>query len=313
MRRFGSCLSALLGAIVFALLLVAVLGPALYVEVGNLVAPGVVVGKREEITVRRSTWTRRLVLEVRYQPGDAAPEQTGITVDAERYDRTPIGTPVQVRYLPLAQVRQLGDIAAARLADQPPLGPLRARLAPARYLLIGLAVWLVLLALWSRWRRWWLTLPLVVVFLGGAIYAASNWPPPAPPGPQLAASATVQETHVVERLVGRRGRGLGSPDLAQPYAIVELSFVPAGRADPVVAVDLIDVGSVARLEPGSTLPIHYSAADPRWAQIDGAARTYAWKNLRDFGVIALLIVVLGLAAWLGRRGRAARRARQPAR
>lgn len=310
MQKLGFLLRTILGTIVFLILLIPVLGPPLYVEVGNLVAPGVVVGKREEITVRRTTWTRRLVLDVRYEPAGGEPEQTGIYVEASRYDRTPVGTPVQVRYLPLPEVRQLGDIAAARLADQPPFGPLLARLAPARWLLIGLAAWVVLLVIWNRWRRWWLALPLVVGMLGGGLYAVSNWPAPAPPGPQLTANATVGEIHQVERLVGRRR---GATELAQPYTIVELSFVPQGATGPVLAVDLIDAGSAAGLEPGSTLPIRYSAADPRWAQIDGATRTYAWKNLRIFGVIALVILILLVGAWFGRRNQVARRARQPAR
>ncbi len=73
----------------------------------------------------------------------------------------------------------------------------------------------------------------------------------------------------------------------QPFVVVELEFVPDGRTDPVVAVDMIDDGSLRAIERGVDVPIHYSAADPRWAQIDNATRTYYWKNLRTFGIIGL--------------------------
>ena len=68
---------------------------------------------------------------------------------------------------------------------------------------------------------------------------------------------------------------------AQPYTIVELSFVPTGMAGRVVAVDMVDAGSVAGLEPGAKVPIRYSAAEVRWARIDGAMRT-CWKNLAGY-------------------------------
>ena len=309
MKKLGFWLRTLISAIFFALLLIPLLGPPLYVEVSNAVAPGVVVAKREEITVRRSFWSRRLFLDVRYEPTDTeAPELAPIVVDAQRYDRARVGAPVQVRYLPLPNLRELGAIAAPRLEDQPPLGPLRAQLSPARDLLIGLAIWLVLLAVWAKWRRWWLALPTFAIMIGGSLYLASNWPPPAPPGPQLAANATVRATHEIDRAPWSRR----SKAAAQPYTIVELSFVPAGMADPVVAVDLVDAGSVPRLRTEATLPIHYSAADPRWARIDGAARTYAWRNLFDYGLIALLIVALVLGLWGAHRLRATRQARRRA-
>jgi hypothetical protein len=68
--------------------------------------------------------------------------------------------------------------------------------------------------------------------------------------PQLEARATVQATHEIDTLT--RGPSRLSPmRAAQPYTIVELSFVPTGMAGPVVAVDMVDAGSVAGLKPGA--------------------------------------------------------------
>jgi hypothetical protein len=50
-----------------------------------------------------------------------------------------------------------------------------------------------------------------------------------------------------------------------------------------------------------------SSYTPPRAQIDNAARTYYWKNLRTFGLIGLVIVILLLFGWIAGRRRAQRR------
>ena len=262
MKKLASWLRSIIQVIFFALLLVPVLDLPLYIEVNNAVTPGVVVGKREEITMRRLFWSRRLFLNVRYQPvGASTPQLAAIAVDAQHYDRTPLGAPAQVRYLPRPDMPWLSSIAA-RLEDQPPLGPLRALLSGARTWIIVIAIWLALLAAYAKWRRYSLALPILAVFIGGGLYFTSNWPAPAPPGPQLAARATIQATHDLDTLT-RGLRGLTPLRAARPYTLVELSFVPAGMAGPVVTVDMVDAGSVAGLEPGANVPIRYSAAEVR--------------------------------------------------
>jgi hypothetical protein len=167
-------------------------------------------------------------------------------------------------------------------------------------------VWLTLLMAWSKWRRWWLALAVLAMLIGGALALSSSWPAPAPPGPLISATAIVRATHEVTRIgISRRSRGV---EALQPYTIVELSFVPAGMADSVVAVDVIDTGSVSNLEKGAALLIHYSAADPRWAEIDGAACTYYWKNVLNWGLVGLpfvglLLLIWGFSRWCGMRQR----------
>lgn len=303
LRKIGRVIGAVLGTLLMLALLGAVLAPAALVEAQGQVTPGEVVAKREEITMRRTGWSRQIFVEVRYQPAGAyAPEVALIPVTARRYDQIRVEQAVQVRHLPDPTIRALGTLAATRLADQPPFGALLEWLEPAAGFLATVVAGVALLLAAVRWPRWWLVTPAAAVIAGGLVLLIGDWPPPAPAGPQLAASATVRDTHEVDQIFWRRTRG--RVDAAQPYTIVELSFTPRGAAGPVVAVDQIDQGSVAGLAPGATVPVHYSGADPRWAQIDGAARSYPWKNLAGVALPAAVILALlaGLALlWRSRR------------
>jgi hypothetical protein len=289
------------------LLLTPLLVPPLYLEIAGASAPAVVVAKREVIDTLTDTWARRLFVDVRYLPEDAAePELIDVAVDTAIYDRLRVGEAVQLRYIPNEIVRILGRVAATRLASQPPFGSFLARIGSLLIgLILGIAAWLALLWAWAKWRHWWLTLAILVLMFGGMIYIGSNWPRPMPEGPLIESNATIRDIHEVTRIWG--GKRTPAEEAVQPYAIVELSFVPQGALDPVIAVDSIDAGSVPALEKGGQIPISYSARDPRWAQIAGATRTYYWKNLRSFGVIALILVGLMLLTWLARRLRRSRR------
>ena len=65
----------------------------------------------------------------------------------------------------------------------------------------------------------------------------------------------------------------------QPIDVVGVEFIPEGRTEPVVAVDLIDRGSVPGLKEGSTAPIRYESESPRTAYLDGATRTFPSRNI----------------------------------
>lgn len=291
-----------------ALMLTPIIGPSIYVEFRGVDAPAEIVAKREEIDVTSGIWTRRLYIDVRYQPPDAPdPEITNIAVDAATYDRLHNEEPVQIRYPANPTLRQITLLAGTRLDTQRPFSALLARMGSLLgRIAAGLLIWLVLLLLWTKWRRWWLGLPLVVLMVGGVLYVGSGWPAPALGGELVAGSATVRAERRIERVWGSRRRR--AEDAVQPYQIVELRFVPQGASDPVVGVDMIDADSVAGIEAGAPVAMHYSAADPRWVSIDGASRTYYWKNLRSFGLIAAGILILVIVAWVVARRR---RARQP--
>jgi hypothetical protein len=106
-------------------------------------------------------------------------------------------------------------------------------------------------------------------------------------------------------------------DVQQQYNIVQMAFTPQGGRDVVLAVDAVDLGSVAINREG-TLPIAYAADNPRAAQIIGATHTHHWKNMIGFvgvSLIGLLVigVVLMLLGGLGRLFRRGTRGRSRAR
>jgi hypothetical protein len=88
-------------------------------------------------------------------------------------------------------------------------------------------------------------------------------------------------------------------DAIQPYEIVELQFVPEGRADPVSGVDQIDSG-IPGLSKGATVEIEYQASNPRVVRINGGSRTFPEKAYlavsQEGGLyVALLAILAGLA------------------
>lgn len=305
MRRALAFIQTIIAYTFLALLLVPLIGPALYLEFAGAQTSGAITAKQEKITFTSNVWTRQLVIDVRYQPTYAdRTVTTGISVDTTTYDRLCLGEAVQLRYIPHPLFEQLHGVGSARLGSQQPMGAFVARLGPFLLgVIIGVGVWLALLFAWSKWKHWSLALALLISMLGTTIYLGSDWPRPAPAGAQAHAQATVRSVHRIERVWG--GRRTASEEAVQPYTIVELGFVPAGRTDPVVAIDMIDADSVPGVEVGATVPVRYSVDEPRWVQIDGAVRTYYWKNLRTFGLLSLLILALLCGSWGIRRWRAA--------
>jgi hypothetical protein len=75
--------------------------------------------------------------------------------------------------------------------------------------------------------------------------------------------------------------------------------------EPVLAVDLIDAGSLPGLREGSPVAIDYEAASPRTAHIQNATRTFVGRNIRGMAVdgvlcVLLLIGMLAAAQFIGR-------------
>jgi hypothetical protein len=312
MRFIVSIIKIIFTIAVLALLLTLAIGPLVYLELAGTNAPGIVVGKRETTELakgRHSTqlgmeWTRRLIADVRYQPiNTSTPATTQITIDLPTYERLQVGDAVQVRYLtdPILQL-----FAGARLSSQPPFGTLIAGLAASELnFFVGVGIWLALLGLWSLWSKRGLLVLLAAGMICGVAYLLIGPLPPAPPGPLVGADATVRAVRLFTHTAGN-GRMEVSP-LPQPYQIAELVFTSPGAAEPVVALDTVDADSVPNLLPGASVAIHFSATNPRWARINGATRTYAWKNLMELGVITVVVLVLGVIPWLVMRHRNVKR------
>ena len=308
------------GWLVLALLVVLLLGPvvglSLYLDVGGVTAPGAVVEKRESIAVSaRQTggWTRRTELVVRYQAADRrAPDTTSFPVDTAFFDRLVIGAPLAVRYPPNRYLRDLLLFPTARPTGQSTLTWLRAIPPPwaargAPLALIGVVVLLIWLALRERVRGLgWL---LAAYVLGATLYLAVPTPDLGGGG-GATATAAVRAVHPVSYAYRPRNNSTRrAVRLLQPYELVELRFVPAGQAGPVIAVAAVDAASVSGLAAGREVAITYAAGDPRGASIVGGRRTYAWKNALGLAAAGLVLAALGvvgaiLSSAVRRRARA---------
>jgi hypothetical protein len=111
-------------------------------------------------------------------------------------------------------------------------------------------------------------------------------------GPQRIAIATVQGVH--PRLWGRS-------------ETVDLMFVPVGGAEPVIAVDEIDIASVPGLVKGSVVRVVYPVANPSLALITGATRRFRWRDpLEGWGPMVLFLaaglLIVTLVRFVRRRG-----------
>jgi hypothetical protein len=86
-----------------------------------------------------------------------------------------------------------------------------------------------------------------------------------------------------------RSRGL---EAHQPLDVVGVEFVPQGFRDPVLAVDLVDRGSIQGLAEGAPVEVDYEAGRPRTAWLRSATRTFPRRNLIGLGEDAVLYIGL---------------------
>jgi hypothetical protein len=259
--------------------------------------------KSEYTRIRYSTWERTRDVSVEYP----VPETGGVSFfsvhpDEQHYDALHTNQVLPVRYLlrrdipnfPMAAFWwELHALPTIRLANDFTPSVFTAKFVMACEALGGLAVFLLLWRI-TRWSGFaWAAGIEVVAGLGLLIYQDFPRPTPAPAIGVRRASGRVSNMGRIDKLFsGARERGV---DADQPVDVVSIEFVPEGRTEPVVAVDLIDRGSVAGLKEQSIVPIRYEAGSPRVAYIEGAARTFPQRNLSG----AVLQGVMGLAVLLG--------------
>jgi hypothetical protein len=154
-------------------------------------------------------------------------------------------------------------------------------------------------------------LSLIGVLAAAAVWliVPTPWETPLEP-PVLTAIAEVRGIHAETRSFVS-GRTMGTVRAPQPWNLVELHFVPAGRDRIVVAVDDVDDGSVPGLAIGARLPVTYNASHPRDARLTGT-RTYRRREWGELGesVVAVVAVLGGFfllkkaaGAWWRRRTR----------
>lgn len=95
-------------------------------------------------------------------------------------------------------------------------------------------------------------------------------------------------------------------DLRWPYDVVQFSFLPDDRQEPVIAVDAVEAGSTPILVVGGRVPIVWPLHDPRSARIAGARPAAPWANwLYDFGEFLLVaagaLALVSALPFVGRR------------
>ncbi len=123
----------------------------------------------------------------------------------------------------------------------------------------------------------------------------------SPRGPWRESTAVISEvTHGAEYSTRR-----SSSQLPWPFDIVQLSFTPDGRDQPVVAVDVVESASAPGLVKGGTARIVWPEDDPRSAKIKGARPGSPWANwFYGLGeILAIGVVVIAFFAVIGLRRR----------
>jgi hypothetical protein len=288
---------------------------SLFIDRYGIEIEGRVSAKAERLRTHYSGWSRDSEVTVEYSPPDRAGVANFQTLlSTAEYDALHQGQRVAVHYLqrrdlpkiPLAKVLgQLHLLPVARLAGRRAFTPVQQWLSgPARRVLQWMAAGVLLLIVW-RWAQWpgfgWAVAACGLVAFAALMFGDFPRPTPAPTADVRQARGRVTEAGRIDRLLeGERTRGF---DAAQPIEVVGIEFVPAGRSEPVLAVDLIDAGSLAQLTPNAEVAIDYEAASPRTAHLRGATRDFAGRNFRGMAidsavVVGVIVALLALAKWL---------------
>jgi hypothetical protein len=270
---------------------------------------GHVVSKNEHITVRYSSWTRQLDLTLTYSPpdGDGVAFMNG-QVGPDQFDRLKTGDLVQLHYLRqndlpdypgVRTLRQIHMLPTVRFADQHAWSGLEEILDS--HLLVITAVFGVglILFLWRLLRVpgfTWAVAACVVLAIAISLFMDFPRPMPAPQNNLRTTMGVVKSLDRCEWLFrGSRRKGLRAD---QPIQIASVQFLPEGKSEPVVAVDLIDDGSIRGLKEQASVPVEYEASAPRVAHIRGATRDFPQRNLRGIAVQGIAVVAVFVAVWI---------------
>jgi hypothetical protein len=303
----------LAGAVLFALPFFV---SSMYVDERGITIPGRVFSKREDVTVQHSTWTRSCEMTIQYFPPDTGSTAfLGVSLSPEGYDEFRKGQAVNLHYLqkkdvpdlPMAKIlSQVHALTTARLVGQKTFSnsELVWRNNASLFSLVGGMV--VVLFIWRLARQPGFGWAVCFCVLGAVVVMLISEfpkPQPAPVAAVRRGSGKVKTLDRIDRVFeGTRSRGI---EVHQPVSVVGVEFVPDERMEPVLAVDLIDAGSLPGLREGSPVAIDYEAASPRTAHIQNATRTFVGRNIRGMAVdgvlcVLLLIGMLAAAQFIGR-------------
>lgn len=286
---------------------------SLLIDTKGIPVQGRTVAKEEYIVVRYPSWTHEMKLSIQYDPPDGygAVAFTKESVTQQELDRSKVGDVVRLQYLlakdllsfPGARtLREMHALPFVRMADHTtwsgPSALLSAHLVLATVLLITVAV----LLLWRVFRLpgfAWLIATCVLVALAASYWTEFPRALPPPRNDVRTTTATIQGLDRWDWLFrDQHSRGVETKKAIQ---IASLRFVPLGTTEPVVAVDLIDSGSLPNLHEHDSVRVQYEASAPRIAYIQGATRTFARRNLEgvvEDGVLTLVVFALAGIVYL---------------
>jgi hypothetical protein len=263
------------------------------------------------VKVVRSNWEVSRTLTIEF----TVPETSSVSFfdvypGAAQYDALHTNQAVDVRYLPRKYLPdvpgakilwELHALPTARLASMEGVSRLDALMTPNT--ILGCAALGGIFTLFMLWRitrlrlfAWSAGIGAVPLF--GLILMTGF--PRATPAPvrevRHGTGCVIQIGRIDKLFSGSRSRGVIAE---QPVDVVSVEFVPEGRTEAVVAVDLIDRGSIADLREKSAVALVYEAASPRTAYLEGARRTFPERNFSgvvEEGLICFAVVAAVLAA-----------------
>ena len=280
----------------------------------GITVPGRVYSKSEIVYVRHSGWERRRDVSIEFtEPDTRTSSFLSVHPDAEQFDSLRQHQAVEVRYLerrnvpqlPLANVLlQLHALPTAAVVTVQSTSELESVFTRQVCEAVGALV--VLLVLWRVTKSRTLGIAFGASLAAGFVLLFVSSVPTRTAKPKSGmrrAMARVQTDVPLDYLMsGSRSRGFQA---AQPIDVVGLQFVPEGRTEPVLAVDLIDAGSIPDLKERAQVPIQYEESSPRTAWIEGATRRFPERNFNgmviDAAIFAAFVVgVLLFISWIGR-------------
>lgn len=275
-----------------------VAGLSLYMDYGTQHVEGIVTSKSQSVEVRRQgDWRTRFNTTLEY-PYAGENSYVSLRIDEAHYDALQQGGTTALNVAPL-----YGSIALVRLAS---LTTAEWLATPLRWLAI-IAVVVILFVLAERIKSKWAWIGIVTVGVLAAIlipsyltYRAWQESEDLPSRP-LRAEATVTSVRRITNIDyfpcdGDCSDSMDTAfDVPLQYDIVQMTYVPTGRSEAVLATDSVDVGSYLTYV-GETIPIAYAEANPRDAQILGATRNHHWRNVIFFVWTFLATLFLLLAA-----------------
>jgi hypothetical protein len=293
-QRRGCGCSALFSLIFLFCIAAAIFRWPAYIDSNGDKTAGVLAEKQETIRVVAGEWYRRFQIIASFTiPGQRLDHRAVCDVDGQTYDSLHMGDSISVHYL--MNLLSQPFIPATHLAPCTSWASINLNPEVVRKVIIAAATFLVIFFLHGVLRiriAGLLYVPWIgLVFLWLAIPRTE----PVPGQPQPAAATVQHVTTISTLLTGHDNHGL---QLKQPYQIVQLKFVPKGMDGPVIAVDKIDLNSVANLHEGQTVNITYDAANPRVARVEGGTRSFPRSAFFLVLLIALILTAIAFVLFV---------------